>query len=1089
MAATAHGEAIHVAFHNGSTTANAMAPARNPTNQGSVVNTSADTWNNVASNVAGTVFTGFPLTNAAGALTTARLSATAGYSGYNGNGWGTNNKDWVMMEGWYGLKSAESIAVSNLPAAFTSHGYSVTIYGDANTTRTMQYVVGGATQSINDAATFSGSFAPHTVLFTGLTDDSFAVTGNPGSGDPRSAVNGLQIAANEPPRTTSNSIISVNLHYDATGALGSNDVAGVVPAAGWNNYDVGAFGLFTNYPFPTVELLYANGDASGARISAALSMGYNGQSGSGYATTDRTMYGQYLSWDEPGDVGGISFSNLPPLLATNGYDVFVYFDSDRADRTFTLTIGGSSIVGSDYGTYTGAYVEASGAGVYANYARFSALTNAGFSLHMMSDTGRAAVNGIQIVPHGYVPPALAISSFVAAPGRVTNGASATLRWDVLDATSLSISPGVGDVTLQTTNGAGSVSVPVAATTVFTLTATNAANGASAVKTARVVVGPPVPNLLVFLVDDMGWQDTSEPFNYDTNGTPVIGTLNQRYRTPAMEKLAASGMKFTAAYAQPVCTPTRCAIMTGKNAARHHVTNWTTTNGSEPGGSNSADLQPPSGWLRTGLAPTETNTLPRLLASAGYRTIHAGKAHFGCIGSYAQYPQNIGFDVNIAGSEIGNPASYYGTNNFGSGSNHVPGLEAYHGQDIFLTEALTLEMNQAIDDAVSNGTPFFAYMAHYAVHAPWNTDYRFTPHYPGLTGSDLAFATLIEGMDQSLGDIRAHLEDLGVAENTLVCFLSDNGGDYVNTPLRDKKGTLFEGGVRVPMIWSWAKTNAANAFQAALPIAAGSRQTDSVTAWDLYPTLLGMAGLSRTNQVDGRDLSGYLRGEPGYHRPQQFVIHFPHNRYTAETPSTLFRDGDWKLIHDYQGGSGLLFNLADDPYETTDLAASHPEKLMQMTRDMARELDRLGAQYPEWITNSAPVPPTMPDLPGLDLDNDGLSDLGEDTNANGLVDAGETDPANPDTDGDTTPDGVERRLGTDPLDPASAFAAYLRGGGGTPSLLGWTSNTGTLFRIESTPTLVPSAWTTDVDDVPGQSSTTTRALPPPGGTLFYRVMLK
>lgn len=884
-------------------------------------------------------------------------------------------------------------------------------------------------------------------------------------------------------------IIGVNMHYDANGALASNEVAGVIPSAGWNNYDVGASGLFTNYPFPTQELLYAGGQTSGAKISVSLSMGYNGQSGSGFGTADRKLYGQYLSWDEPGDVGGLSISNLPPLLATNGYDVFVYFDSDRADRTFTLTIGASSIVGSDYGTFTGQYVQASGAGVYANYARFSSLTNTSFSLHLMSDSGRAAVNGLQIVPHGLAPPTLAVRSFLAAPGRVTNGAGATLRWETLDATALTITPGVGDVTLQTTNGAGSLSVAVTNTTVFTLTASNAVSGTVTARTARVVVGPPVPNLLVFLVDDMGWQDTSEPFNYDTNGAPVVSALNLRYRTPAMERLAASGLKFTAAYAQPVCTPTRCALMTGKNAARHRVTNWTTTNGSEPGGSNSADLKPPSGWQRTGLAPTETNTLPRLLSQAGYRTIHAGKAHFGSIGSYGQYPQNIGFDVNIGGSEIGNPASYYGTNNFGTGSHHVPDLAAYHGQDIFLTEALTREMNKAIGFAVSNGTPFFAYMAHYAVHTPWQTDPRFVTNYPGLSGNDLAFATLVEGMDQSLGDLRAHLEQLGVAEDTLICFLSDNGGDYVNTPLRNKKGTLFEGGVRVPMIWSWAKTNAANAFQAALPIAAGARQTDSVLAWDLYPTLLGRAGLSFTNDIDGHDLAGYLRGEPGHHRPQQFVLHFPHNRYTQETPSTVFRDGDWKLIYDYQGGSNMLFNLADDLGETNDLAASQPEKLMQMTRDMARELDRLGAQYPERITNSAPVPPVMPDLPALDLDHDGLGDLGEDANANGLVDAGETDPAHPDTDGDTTPDGVEFRLGTNPLDPASAFAAFLRGAGGAPSLLGWNSNTGMFFRIESSPALFPAAWTTDVDHVTGQSNATTHPLPPPGGTLFYRVLLK
>lgn len=1085
------GDVINIDFHLATNTAAALAPGVAPTNQGLVVNTATATWNSIVSvGGVGLSFTNIPLNDDAGLATPATLSGFAGFAGTNNYAWAAGMKDTVMMEGWYGLKTNEYLAISNLPAAFTSNGYSVTVFGDVNATRTMNYTVAGITRTISDASAFAGNLAPFTVLFAGLTNSSFVLTGNPNAVDARSAVNGLRIIANTAPAPRYADAIGVNFHYDASGAMTAGDVAGLLPMAGWNNYDVGGAGNFSNIIFTNQVLQFSDGATSDVQVSLSVASGYIGASGSGAASSDRLLYSQYLSWTAPGDAGVITFSNLPPALASNGYDVVVHFDADQSNRTFTISVGGRSAVGSDYGMFTGAYVRAAGAGLAANYARFSGLTGTSFTIGMRSDTGRGAANGVQIVPHTRLPPDLRIEAFAATPARITNGATASLRWSAFDATTLSIGPALGDVTAQTTNGSGSCVLAPATTTVYRLIASNTVLGTAVTAETRVAVGPPVPNLLVFLVDDMGWQDTSVPFQHDTNGVAVTNALNLRYRTPSMERLAASGMKFTAAYAAPVCTPTRCAIMTGKNTARHRVTNWTTIDGTEPGGSNSADLKPPTGWSRAGLPASETNTLPRLLAQAGYRTIHAGKGHFGAIGSYGQYPQSIGFEVNIAGSEIGNPASYFGTNNFGTGTHHVPGLESYHGSNIFLTEALTREMNAAIGAAVSNGAPFFAYLAHYAVHTPWQVDPRFATNYSGLTGNDLAFATLVEGMDRSLGDILDHLATLGVAENTLVCFLSDNGGDLTNGPLRNKKGSLFEGGVRVPMLWSWAKSNALNTFQAALPIAAGSRQSDSVLAWDLFPTLLGRAGLAHTNDVDGHDLSGYLRGEAGAQRPQQFAMHFPHARYTQETPSTLWRDGAWKLIYDYQDGSNILFNLADDMGETNDLAAAQPERLLQMTRDMARELQRLGALFPERITNSAPVPPAMPYLPALDLDQDGVNDVAEDLDADGLMDPGETDPANPDTDGDGTSDGPERRIGTDPLNAASRFAVRLTRTNGTPGLLSWPSGTGTAFRIERSPALFPAAWTHEAGPLPGASNTTSFLLSDPAtNPAFYRVLLE
>ena len=220
-----------------------------------------------------------------------------------------------------------------------------------------------------------------------------------------------------------------------------------------------------------------------------------------------------------------------------------------------------------------------------------------------------------------------------------------------------------------------------------------------------------------------------PFHYDTNGSPIVSALNNRYRTPSMEALAAKGRKFTGAYACSVCTPTRASIMTGLNSARHHITTWTHPSTPQDTGSNQQpNLGAPAGWRRAGMDADDI-ALPALLQEAGYRTIHAGKAHFGSNGHFAGDPRAIGFDVNIAGHGAGGPGSYRGTDNFGTGIWHIPGLEQYHGQDIFLTEALTLEMNKAIESSVADGVPFFAYMAHYAVARPLHVGPAFRRQLP------------------------------------------------------------------------------------------------------------------------------------------------------------------------------------------------------------------------------------------------------------------------------------------------------------------------------------------------------------------------
>ena len=202
-----------------------------------------------------------------------------------------------------------------------------------------------------------------------------------------------------------------------------------------------------------------------------------------------------------------------------------------------------------------------------------------------------------------------------------------------------------------------------------------------------------PNIVLFLVDDMGWQDTSVPFWENET------KFNRLYNTPNMERLADMGVKFTNAYSTPVCSPTRISLMTGMNAARHRVTNWTLhPNVRKPAEINHNTFDFPN-WNYNGLSVSDSipnsvlaTPLPQVLKDNGYFTIHAGKAHLGAIGYPSSDPINIGFDINIAGHAAGAPQSYLGMDNFGNKDSKnkiwaVPGLDNYHGKDIFLTQSL------------------------------------------------------------------------------------------------------------------------------------------------------------------------------------------------------------------------------------------------------------------------------------------------------------------------------------------------------------------------------------------------------------------
>lgn len=483
-----------------------------------------------------------------------------------------------------------------------------------------------------------------------------------------------------------------------------------------------------------------------------------------------------------------------------------------------------------------------------------------------------------------------------------------------------------------------------------------------------------PNIVVFLVDDMGVMDTSVPFLTDSKGQPKRYPLNDYYITPSMERLAKQGIRFNHFYAMSVCSPTRISIMSGQNAARHHATNWINPQ------KNNAGPQGPPDWNWEGLKKDDV-TLPRLLEKAGYRTIHVGKGHFGADGFPGAEPLNLGFNVNIAGSSFGAPGSYYGMKKFGRGTKRahhaVPHLEKYHDTDIFLTEALTLEANAALAQTVKADQPFFLYMAHYAVHAPFESDPRFASHYKdsGKPEPAQAFATLIEGMDKSLGDIMNQLNNLGVAENTLIFFLGDNGSDAplghqhavaCAAPLRGKKGAHYEGGMRVPFIAAWAKPDPSNPNQKLLPIPQDALQTQIAAVHDLFPTILKVADVKPPQGyiVDGQPLNQLLTGKSDESHRDTFLMHYPHSPHRSNY-FTVYRDGDWKVIYHYvpskdsEDSHFQLYNLAKDPFEQHNLAESEPKQLKKMMQGLIESMEQHAALYPVTKDGKKPLKPQLP----------------------------------------------------------------------------------------------------------------------------------
>ena len=468
-----------------------------------------------------------------------------------------------------------------------------------------------------------------------------------------------------------------------------------------------------------------------------------------------------------------------------------------------------------------------------------------------------------------------------------------------------------------------------------------------------------PNILLFLVDDMGWMDTLVPF------ADSVYPLNKRYHTPNMERLAKEGVKFTNAYATPVCTPSRISLLTGMNAANHGVTNWTS-----PTKNNITDRTDeqfaPANWNLNGLSPVPgipgtvyATPFPQLLKDAGYFTVHVGKAHWGPSGTPGASPYNLGFMVNIAGNAAGHPQSYLGQENYGNhpgraSAQAVPDLQEYFGTDTFLTEALTLEALKSLEAPIQNRQPFFLHMSHYAVHDPIQGDKRFVQKYldGGVDTIEAKYASLLEGMDKSLGDLMVYLKKKGVEKNTVVIFISDNGGlSYVpprggrmhmhNLPLKAGKGSVYEGGIRVPMLVKWPGVTSA-----------GSVVRQYVVVEDFFPSIVEMAGIKNrkvVQPVDGKSFVALLKKPSLKDETRDLIWHFPNKWQPKDDLGTNYksaiRQGRWKLIYNMRDATKELYNLQTDPGENNNLAAQHPEKVKALSVLLSQQLRKWKACMP------------------------------------------------------------------------------------------------------------------------------------------------
>ncbi len=444
-----------------------------------------------------------------------------------------------------------------------------------------------------------------------------------------------------------------------------------------------------------------------------------------------------------------------------------------------------------------------------------------------------------------------------------------------------------------------------------------------------------PNNVFILADDLGWADLA------CYGSDL-------HETPNLDRLAREGVRFTRAYAMSVCTPTRAALLTGLHAARLRMTIWREATLT---GQLGRPLATPN--LVTDLPPS-TTTLAETLKAAGYLTFHVGKWH---LGDAAHYPEAHGFDVNIGGTHWGSPNTFFwpfsGDKTFRDGFRYVPGLGPGQPGD-YLTDRFTDEAIKLI--AAAGERPFFLNLWFHNPHKPIQGKPGLVERYrrkirPGLRHRNPDYAAMVHSLDENVGRVLHQIEESGLAGRTLVVFTSDNGGvvgEFAgqrvtdNFPLRSGKGSLYEGGIRVPLI-----VRLPAAWQAGPPGAArpGAECAVPVTCMDVFPTIAHFAGVDAGTALDGRSFAPLLTrpGSPPLH--EHLFFHYPHY-YETTTPVSAVSDGEWKLLEYFEDGRLELHHLPDDPAEKTNLAGQFPDRARALRQILHAWWRTVGAQLPQ-----------------------------------------------------------------------------------------------------------------------------------------------
>ncbi len=461
-------------------------------------------------------------------------------------------------------------------------------------------------------------------------------------------------------------------------------------------------------------------------------------------------------------------------------------------------------------------------------------------------------------------------------------------------------------------------------------------------------GQAKPNVIVILVDDLGWMDLS------CQGSDY-------YKTPAVDRLAKEGMRFTNGYAAcAVCSPTRASLQTGRYPHRVGVTDWIRSlfqrgNLGTPeenptayvGGKNRQLLCPPNPfWMEH-----EEITIAEALKDRGYQSGYIGKWH---LGDPAWYPPGQGYDENKGGCDYGQPPSYFDPYNQPKGRHETlrKGIHNLPGRrkGEYLTHREGDEAEALIRGWHKKKQPFFLMVGHYAVHTPIQALKEVAAKYQREGKKDVhaRYAAMVESVDDSTKQILATLEDLDIDKNTLVIFTSDNGGldnggaPTENAPLRSGKGYAYEGGIRVPFLARWP---------GAIP--AGKVSDMPVCSIDIFPTVLAATGPSSTSTrpIDGLSLLPHLKsgGEKKLDR-DELLWHFPHYRHNPG-PYSIIRKGNLKLIK-FWAGPSELFDLSTDLGEKNNLAATMPEKVTELDALLLKRLmeteAKLPQRNPDWV---------------------------------------------------------------------------------------------------------------------------------------------